>query len=422
MASMDLNEARSYVNYLLTLGIRREEAFGALAFTFIKEHDMEALGLLPEEQFNLLMSIIQAFAPEPKRYTQKLELLKRAKELQARTSYSNPELSRQLDYDIRKTQAELDIYNDAMRPAGQPLDKQLLIVQSDVPDYSLDIAQKRAGTYYQEKYHLTKEAKAGQHFSGGPRKFEPDNEDVHREFPGACGPFMNSRANAFHLMLPFDLKITRKPEDPLEAGVRVFYCKEGYSFPLAYDMDKLVSYNDGQVLPLDLEDPNLLFVSASRVKEPEFKYQIGDPSPENPPEFSYPRAIIERMGSLGTFLQMVSNFKVWFDASRVSVLIQGAPDLHEYGLQGGTGLMTRTHASDKIPAYAESTKEPWQEGMSFNFVNLHLQLSPGADSTFVPFNTPIFSVHPVLNRQCFQVINAEDATRNWQEQQAKARK
>ncbi len=422
MASMDLNEARSYVNYLLTLGIRREEAFGALAFTFIKEHDMEALGLLPEEQFNLLMSIIQAFAPEPKRYTQKLELLKRAKELQARTSYSNPELSRQLDYDIRKTQTELDIYNDAMRPAGQPLDKQLLIVQSDVPDYSLDIAQKRAGTYYQEKYHLTKEAKAGQHFSGGPRKFEPDNEDVHREFPGACGPFMNSRANAFHLMLPFDLKITRKPEDPLEAGVRVFYCKEGYSFPLAYDMDKLVSYNDGQVLPLDLEDPNLLFVSASRVKEPEFKYQIGDPSPENPPEFSYPRAIIERMGSLGTFLQMVSNFKVWFDASRVSVLIQGAPDLHEYGLQGGTGLMTRTHASDKIPAYAESTKEPWQEGMSFNFVNLHLQLRPGADSAFVPFNTPIFSVHPVLNRQCFQIINAEDATRDWQEQQAKARK
>jgi len=422
MASMDLNEARSYVNYLLTLGIRREEAFGALAFTFIKEHDMEALGLLPEEQFNLLMSIVQAFAPEPKRYTQKLELLKRAKELQARTSYSNPELLRQLDYDIRKTQAELNIYNDAMRPVGQPLDKQLLIVQSDVPDYSLDIAQKRAGTYYQEKYHLTKEAKAGQHFSGGPRKFEPDNEDVHREFPGACGPFMNSRANAFHLMLPFDLKITRKPEDPLEAGVRVFYCKEGYSFPLAYDMDKLVSYNDGQVLPLDLEDPNLLFVSASRVKEPEFKYQIGDPSPENPPEFSYPRAIIERMGSLGTFLQMVSNFKVWFDASRVSVLIQGAPDLHEYGLQGGTGLMTRTHASDKIPAYAESTKEPWQEGMSFNFVNLHLQLSPGADSAFVPFNTPIFSVHPVLNRQCFQVINAEDATRNWQEQQAKARK
>ncbi|MEE1550295.1 MAG: hypothetical protein V1244_01575, partial [Nitrospinaceae bacterium] len=116
MADMNLNEARSYLNYLLTLSIRREEAFGALAFTFIKEHDMEALGLLPEEQFNLLMAIIQAFAPEPKRYTQKLELLKRAKELQSRTSYSNPELTRQLDYDIRKTQAELNIYDEAMRP------------------------------------------------------------------------------------------------------------------------------------------------------------------------------------------------------------------------------------------------------------------------------------------------------------------
>ena len=422
MENMDLQEARSYVNYLLTLSIRREEAFGALAFTFIKENDMKALGLLPEEQFNLLMAIIQAFAPEPKRYTQKLELLKRAKELQKRTKYSNPELTRQLEYDTRKTQAELDIYDEAMRPVGQPHDKQLLIVQSDIPDYALDIAQKRASTYYQKKYHLTKEAKAGQHFSGGARKFEPDNEDVHREFPGACAPFMNSRTNAFHLMLPFDLKITRKPEDPLEAGVRVFYSKEGYSFPLAYDMDKLVSYNDGQVLPLNLEDPNLLFVSASRVKEPEFKYQIGDPSPENPPEFSYPRAVIERMGSLGTFLQLVSNFKVWFDASRVSVLIQGAPDLHEYGLQGGSGLMTRTHASDKIPAYVESFKEPWQEGLSFNFVNLHLQLSPGTDSAFVPFNTPIFSVHPVLNRQCFQIVNADDATQNWREQQAKAGK
>ena len=422
MENMDLQEARSYVNYLLTLSIRREEAFGALAFTFIKENDMKALGLLPEEQFNLLMAIIQAFAPEPKRYTQKLELLKRAKELQKQTRYSNPELIRQLEFDTRKTQAELDIYDEAMRPVGQPHDKQLLIVQSDIPDYALDIAQKRASTYYQKKYHLTKEAKAGQHFSGGARKFEPDNEDVHREFPGACAPFMNSRTNAFHLMLPFDLKITRKPEDPLEAGVRVFYSKEGYSFPLAYDMDKLVSYNDGQVLPLNLEDPNLLFVSASRVKEPEFKYQIGDPSPENPPEFSYPRAVIERMGSLGTFLQLVSNFKVWFDASRVSILIQGAPDLHEYGLQGGSGLMTRTHASDKIPAYVESFKEPWQEGLSFNFVNLHLQLSPGTDSAFVPFNTPIFSVHPVLNRQCFQIVNADDATQNWREQQAKAEK
>lgn len=92
------------------------------------------------------------------------------------------------------------------------------------------------------------------------------------------------------------------------------------------------------------------------------------------------------------------------------------------GLQGGSGLMTRTHASDKTPAYAESFKEPWQEGLSFNFVNMHLQLNPSTDKALVPFNTPIFSVHPVLSRQCFQIMNAEDATRNWQEQQAKAGK
>ncbi|MCH8158070.1 MAG: hypothetical protein IID18_10045, partial [Nitrospinae bacterium] len=225
--------------------------------------------------------------------------------------------------------------------------------------------------------------------------------------------------NAFHLMLPFDLKITRKPEDPLEAGVRVYYSKEGYSFPLAYDADKLVSYSDGEVLSIDLDDPNLLFVSASRIKEPEFKYQIGDPSPQNPLEFSYPRAVLERTVSLGAFLQVVCNFKIWFDASRVSVLIQGAPDLHEYGLLGAAGLVTRTHASDKIPAYVESSREPWQEGLSFNFVNMHLQLIPGTDSAFIPFNTPIFTIHPVLNRQCFQIMNAEEATRNWEAQKAK---
>ena len=34
MADFDLQEARSYLNHLLTLSIRREESFGALAFTF----------------------------------------------------------------------------------------------------------------------------------------------------------------------------------------------------------------------------------------------------------------------------------------------------------------------------------------------------------------------------------------------------
>ena len=40
MADFNLEEARSYLNYLLTLSLRREEAFGSLAFTFIKGNDM----------------------------------------------------------------------------------------------------------------------------------------------------------------------------------------------------------------------------------------------------------------------------------------------------------------------------------------------------------------------------------------------
>ncbi|MFQ5483021.1 MAG: hypothetical protein ACE5ER_09700, partial [Nitrospinaceae bacterium] len=65
------------------------------------------------------------------------------------------------------------------------------------------------------------------------------------------------------------------------------------------------------------------------------------------------------------------------DASTVSLLIQGAPDLHEYGLYGGSGLMTRSHAADKIDAYADPVKAPWKEGLSFNFVNIHLQVECG---------------------------------------------
>ena len=50
---MDLKEGRAHLNYLLTLNIRREEAFGPLALTFIKEQDLDAIGLLPDEQFSL---------------------------------------------------------------------------------------------------------------------------------------------------------------------------------------------------------------------------------------------------------------------------------------------------------------------------------------------------------------------------------
>jgi hypothetical protein len=122
-----------------------------------------------------------------------------------------------------------------------------------------------------------------------------------------------------------------------------------------------------------------------------------------PSELAFPLAVLEHTGSLGPFLQISCNFKVWFDASTVSLLIQAAPDLYEYGLQGGAGLMTRTYASDKVPSYVESFREPWQEGLSYNFVNLHLALSPGVMSAVVPHSTPIFTLYPVLNRQNYAI-------------------
>jgi hypothetical protein len=409
---MTEQEARSYLNYLLTLNLRREEAFGPMAMAFIKEQDLSQLGLLPEEQYTIIMATAQAFAAEPKRYTLKLELLQKARQLLPQTRYHDPELIQELELFIQKTQTDLSIYNEAMKtPRPQGLDRQRLIVETDIPDYFLDIAQKRASAYYQNKFRLSKEAKTAQHFGGTPKKFEPDNSTVHKEFPGACAPFMSVRTNGFHMMLPFDLKISKNPADPLDAGVRIFYGKMGYSFPLRYEMGKFCSYHDGQVLGIPLDDPNLIFVSVSGIKDPEFNAQSSQADPSIPPEYAYPLAMLEHTGSLGPYIQISCNFKVWFDASLVSLLIQGAPDLYEYGLQGGAGLMTRSYASDKVETYGQSFNQPWQEGLSFNFVNIHLQLAPGTESGFVPHSTPIFTVFPVLNRQGYRFENRADFDR-----------
>ena len=407
---MDINESRAYLNYLLTLELRQEEAFGPMALDFIRETDFDAVGLLPEEQFSLVMATIQALAQEPKRYTLKLEMLNRALGLVDKTTYKNPKLTRHIEQDIKKTTAEIGIYNEAMRPAKTDApEKQKLVVQTEAPDYFLDIAQKRASAYYQDKFGLSKEEKTAQHFGGGPRKFEPDNQKVQREYPGACGPFMNARTNAFHLMMPFDIKISRKPDNPLDAGMRAYYCKMGYSFPLGFEMGKICSFNDGEILDIAMDDPNLTFLSVSRIKEKEFRARDYPGTPEIPVEYAYPRAVLERTGTLGPYVQVVSNFKIWFDASQVSVLIQGAPDLYEYGLEGGSGLMVRSHAADKVPAYVENTSLPWQEGMSFNFVNIHLTLSPGTDTAIVPYNTPLFTVYPILPTQNFKWMNVSEA-------------
>ena len=129
---MDTSETRAHLNYLLTLGLRREEAFGPMALNFIKEEGFENGGLLPEEQFSLIMATVQALAEEPKRYNIKLDMLKRAAGLLAKTSFHDPQLVRQIDQDIKKTEAELAIYNEAMRPAKNVTpEKQKLVVQCD---------------------------------------------------------------------------------------------------------------------------------------------------------------------------------------------------------------------------------------------------------------------------------------------------
>ncbi len=61
----------------------------------------------------------------------------------------------------------------------------------------------------------------------------------------------------------------------------------------------------------------------------------------------------------------------------------------------------RTYGTEKVAAYAEATKKPWQEGLSFNYINMHLALLPDTDTAFVPASTPIFSVFPVLSRQTY---------------------
>ena len=407
---MTPQDARAHYNYLLTLCLRKEESFGPLAFAFLKEHDLEQLGLTPEEQFNLYMATSEVFAAEPKRYNHKLECLQKASQTLRRTYYDNPELARQLAQEIQRTATEWELYNEAMRAprtAQAPVvDKHRIIVETDLPDYFLTTAQKRASSYYQNKFRLTKEAKTAQHFTGQTRKFEPENLSVHKEFAGACAPFMSARTGALHLMLPFDLKISRRPDDPLEAGLRIWYAKMGYSFPLRYELGKLVSYYDDQVLNVAMDDPNLLFVSMSPLKEPEVG-QIDRQLPDDvPQEIGLPRAFLDGTNTLGPYIQVGCNFKAWFDANAISLLIQGAPDLHEYGLQGGAGLITRSYATEKIHAYAPSSRRPWQDGLSFNFVNMHLQLLPGHDTGFVPYNTPIFSVYPVVSWQGYKFEDA----------------
>lgn len=408
-------DARAHYNFLLTLCIRKAESFGPLAYTFVKDHAFPRLDLTPEERFNLYMAVADAFTDEPKRYGHKLDCLQKAVELLHDTRFADAGLARQLHQEIQRLRVELDLYASAMKPdrsAAGPAAaaRQRVIIETDMPDYFCSIAQQRASAYYQEKYRLTKEAKTAQHFSCPVRRFEPDTSVVHKEFPGACAPFLSARTAAWHVMLPFDLKISRSPDDPLDAGVRIWYAKTGYSFPLRYELGRLCSYYDDQVLDIGMNDPHLLFVSVSPLKERNLGTVERAVSPDVPFEVGLPRAFLEGTNTLGSYVQVGCNIKAWFDAEAVSLLIQGAPDLYEYGLQGGAGLLTRTYASEKTAAYSGAGKQPWQEGLSFNFINMHLQLLPDAEASVVPANTPIFSVYPVLARGNYQLADARSLT------------
>ena len=404
--AMTPEEARSYLNYLLTLGIRREQAFAPLASAFIREQDMDALGLLPDEQVSLLLAAAQSFAPEPRRYSVKLDFLERAQALLPRTRLAGTPAETPIGQELRKTAYELDRYHEAVHVNRAGADeRERIIIESMAPEYFTDIAQKRAAAHYQDRYHLTPEARRAQNYTGPAQQFEPENTTIHKEFEGACGPFMNARTHAFHVLLPFDLKLSRTPQDPLETGVRIFYGKPGYSFPLRYQMGQLTSDRDGTVAGIPVDDPNLVYVSASRVKEPEFSFD-GPPPGDAPAELAFPLTLLQHLGSLGGYIQVSCNLKVWFDASRVAVLIQGAPELLDLGLTGASGLMTRTYGLGTNEEYERSGSEPWQEGLSYNYVNLHLSLRPDVESAVIPYNTPIFTLYPVLSRQA---VAFEDA-------------
>ena len=357
--TMTPEEARSYLNYLRTLGIRREQAFAPLAASFIRENDLDALGLLPDEQVSLLLAAAQSFAPEPRRYSAKLDFLQRAQAILPRTRLAGTPVEAQVGQELRKTGYELDRYHEAVRlNRSDTGEREHIIVESMAPEYFTDIAQQRAAAHYQNHYHLTPEARRAQNYTGPAQNFEPENTAIHKEFEGACGPFMNARTHAFHVLLPFDLKLSRTPQDPLQTGVRIFYGKPGYSFPLRYQMGQLTSDRDSTVVGVPVDDPNLVYVSASRVKEPEFTFS--SPAPGNaPPELAFPLTVLQHLGSLGNYIQVSCNLKVWFDASRVAVLIQGSPPLR-----------------------------------------------PDVESAVIPYNTPIFTLYPVLSRQA---VAFEDA-------------
>jgi hypothetical protein len=395
---MDNETAQSYYNHLLTLAIRQDQSFGALASAFLRDNNLQELGFRTDEEFNLLLAAAQAFGPEPRRYGTKLEFFERALKLSESLESLPAQVPQQIQQEIQKTKKDLDTYHEAVHVIrNSEEEREKIFIECDAPDYFLDKAQKKANSFYQELHKLNPEAKRAQSYTGPPQKFAPDNTEIHKEFAGACGPFMNALTNAFHVLLPFDIKISRKPDNPLETGVRIFYGKDGYSFPLRYEMGKLCSNIDGEIVEVDTTNPNLRFLSMSQVRTPDFNVEL--PAQQNIPKgLSYPLTVMQHAGSLGPYVQISTNIKAWFDASQVSLLLEPAPELSKLGIEGASGLLTRTYGLGTTDSYSTPKPEPWKEGLSFNYLNLFLNLADDIEEATIPYNTPICSVYPVLAR------------------------
>ena len=395
---MDNETAQSYYNHLLTLAIRQDQSFGTLASAFLRDNNLQELGFRTDEEFNLLLAASQAFGPEPRRYGTKLEFLERALKLSESLESLPVQIPQQIQQEIQKTKKDLDNYHEAVHVIRNSEEERAKIfIECDEPNYFLDKAQKKANSFYQALHNLSPEAKRAQSYTGPPQQFAPDNTEIHKEFAGDCGPFMNALTNAFHVLLPFDIKISRKPDNPLETGVRIFYGKEGYSFPLRYEMGKLCSNIDGEVVEVDTTDPNLRFLSMSQVRTSDFNIEL--PAQQNIPKgLSYPLTVMQHAGSLGPYVQISTNLKAWFDASQVSLLLEPAPELSKLGIEGASGLLTRTYGLGTTDSYSTPKPEPWKDGLSFNYLNLFLNLANDTEEATIPYTTPICSVYPVLAR------------------------
>src|SRR5256885_51989 len=142
---------------------------------------------------------------------------------------------------------------------------------------------------------------------------------------------------------------------------------------------KLCSYFGDEVLDIPLDDPNLLFVSVSEVKETELGAVERALAQDVPPEVGLARAFLEGSNTLGPYVQIVCNVKVWFDASNVSLLLLGAPDLPEYGHIGPPLQLEQAGLTHHFAVRLG------RHGVGYDAVHVHVLLGAALDALpFVP--------------------------------------